>query len=96
MQIRTFWKQLDWPEVEDSYAFISKILDVSPLANDYAFYLFSLGCVQDMHFLRREHVQKSFAAGQFPNFEVEAVASHVSAKYLQTASFRQQIELSWL
>lgn len=29
MQIKTFWKQLSWPDVEASYAFISKILDVS-------------------------------------------------------------------
>ena len=29
LQIKTFWKQLNWPDVEASYAFISKILDVS-------------------------------------------------------------------
>ncbi len=29
LQIRTFWKQLSWPDVEASYAYISKILDVS-------------------------------------------------------------------
>jgi hypothetical protein len=29
IQIKTFWEQLDWPDVEASYAFISKILDVS-------------------------------------------------------------------
>ena len=29
MQIKTFWAQLSWPDVESSYAFISKILDVS-------------------------------------------------------------------
>ena len=29
LQIKTFWKQLSWPDVEASYAFISKILDVS-------------------------------------------------------------------
>ena len=29
MQIKTFWAQLCWPDVESSYAFISKILDVS-------------------------------------------------------------------
>lgn len=28
MQIKTFWAQLCWPDVESSYAFISKILDV--------------------------------------------------------------------
>jgi hypothetical protein len=28
-QIKTFWQQLDWPDVESAYAFISKILDVS-------------------------------------------------------------------
>lgn len=31
IQIKTFWKQLGWPDVEASYAFISKILDVSLL-----------------------------------------------------------------
>ena len=29
LQIKTFWAQLSWPDVESSYAFISKILDVS-------------------------------------------------------------------
>ncbi len=29
LQIKTFWRQLNWPDVEASYAFISKILDVS-------------------------------------------------------------------
>ena len=29
VQIKTFWQQLSWPDVEASYAFISKILDVS-------------------------------------------------------------------
>ena len=29
LQIKTFWQQLAWPDVEASYAFISKILDVS-------------------------------------------------------------------
>ncbi len=29
LQIKTFWMQLDWPDVEASYAFVSKILDVS-------------------------------------------------------------------
>ncbi len=29
VQIKTFWVQLSWPDVEASYAFISKILDVS-------------------------------------------------------------------
>ena len=29
LQVKTFWKQLSWPDVEGSYAFISKILDVS-------------------------------------------------------------------
>ena len=29
MQIKTFWAQLCWPDVESSYAYISKILDVS-------------------------------------------------------------------
>ena len=28
-QIKTFWAQLSWPDVESSYAYISKILDVS-------------------------------------------------------------------
>merc|ERR1712110_1303139 len=27
VQIKTFWTQLSWPDVEASYAFISKILD---------------------------------------------------------------------
>ena len=27
-QVKTFWSQLNWPDVEASYAFISKILDV--------------------------------------------------------------------
>ncbi|TRY76437.1 hypothetical protein TCAL_00056 [Tigriopus californicus] len=27
LQIKTFWKELNWPDVEASYAFISKILD---------------------------------------------------------------------
>ena len=31
MQIKTFWAQLCWPDVESSYAYISKILDVSLL-----------------------------------------------------------------
>ncbi len=31
LQIKTFWKQLDWPDVEASYAFVSKILDVSTI-----------------------------------------------------------------
>lgn len=26
-QIKTFWQQLDWPDVEDSYIFVSKIVD---------------------------------------------------------------------
>jgi hypothetical protein len=29
LQIKTFWAQLSWPDVESSYAYISKILDVS-------------------------------------------------------------------
>jgi BAI1-associated protein 3 len=29
VQIKTFWQQLSWPDVEASYAFVSKILDVS-------------------------------------------------------------------
>ena len=29
LQIKTFWKQLGWPDPEASYAYISKILDVS-------------------------------------------------------------------
>ncbi|QQP31402.1 Protein unc13 -like protein Dlike, partial [Caligus rogercresseyi] len=27
IQIKTFWKQLNWPDVEASYTYISKILD---------------------------------------------------------------------
>ena len=33
LQIKTFWAQLSWPDVESSYAFISKILDVSHLSH---------------------------------------------------------------
>ncbi len=29
LQIKTFWKQLAWPDAEAAYAFMSKILDVS-------------------------------------------------------------------
>ena len=29
IQIKTFWKELNWPDVEESYALLSKILDVS-------------------------------------------------------------------
>ena len=35
LQIKTFWAQLSWPDVESSYAYISKILDVS-----FCFYLY--------------------------------------------------------
>jgi hypothetical protein len=28
IQIKTFWQQLDWPDVEESHTYISKILDV--------------------------------------------------------------------
>ena len=31
IQIKTFWQQLDWPDVEESHTYISKILDVSDL-----------------------------------------------------------------
>ena len=34
LQIKTFWKQLSWPDVEASYAFISKILDVSEISRN--------------------------------------------------------------
>ena len=30
IQIKTFWQQLDWPDVEESHTYISKILDVRP------------------------------------------------------------------
>ena len=39
VQIKTFWQQLTWPDVEASYAFISKILDVS-LKNVYLILFF--------------------------------------------------------
>lgn len=44
MQIKTFWAQLCWPDVESSYAYISKILDVSFVfcLNNLNIYLFSL------------------------------------------------------
>ena len=29
-QIKTFWRQLAWPDAEGAYAYLSKILDVSP------------------------------------------------------------------
>ena len=28
-QIKTFWRQLAWPDAEGAYAYLSKILDVS-------------------------------------------------------------------
>lgn len=28
-QIKIFWKQLAWPDVEGSYTFVAKIIDVS-------------------------------------------------------------------
>ena len=50
VQIKTFWQQLNWPDVEASYAFISKILDVSFLyfiffCESYR-YIFFRGCLQ--------------------------------------------------
>ena len=30
-QIKVFWTQLAWPDVEGSYTFIAKIIDVGPL-----------------------------------------------------------------
>ena len=38
MQIKTFWAQLSWPDVESSYAYISKILDVSQAAKSTSIY----------------------------------------------------------
>jgi hypothetical protein len=35
LQIKTFWAQLSWPDVESSYAYISKILDVSRILNKH-------------------------------------------------------------
>lgn len=35
VQIKTFWKQLDWPDVESCHTFLSKILDVSTFLNLY-------------------------------------------------------------
>lgn len=29
LQIKIFWKQLAWPDVEGSYTFVAKIIDVS-------------------------------------------------------------------
>ena len=42
MQIKTFWAQLSWPDVESSYAYISKILDVSQAAKSTIIYTFLL------------------------------------------------------
>lgn len=28
-QIKIFWQQLDWPDIEGSYTFVAKIIDVS-------------------------------------------------------------------
>lgn len=42
-QIRIFWKQLEWPDVEGSYMFIGKIVDVSKnLQNLMLFFIKSL------------------------------------------------------
>lgn len=65
MQIKTFWAQLSWPDVESSYAYISKILDVSlrDVSIILSIFLFlfiqmnsfnfdiSLGCLQDHNLL---------------------------------------------
>lgn len=32
-QIKIFWQQLDWPDVEGSYTFVAKIVDVSTYAS---------------------------------------------------------------
>jgi hypothetical protein len=39
-QIKTFWAQLSWPDVESSYAYISKILDVSIFLVSYPYILY--------------------------------------------------------
>jgi hypothetical protein len=31
LQIKIFWKQLAWPDVEGSYTFVAKIIDVSTI-----------------------------------------------------------------
>lgn len=36
-QIKTFWQQLNWPDVEGSYTFIAKIIDVSREAKKRSF-----------------------------------------------------------
>lgn len=32
-QIKIFWQQLDWPDLEGSYTFVAKIVNVSKLPN---------------------------------------------------------------
>lgn len=34
-QIKIFWQQLDWPEIEGSYTFVAKIVNVSSKINLY-------------------------------------------------------------
>ena len=54
MQIKTFWAQLCWPDVESSYAYISKILDVSLVfsLNNLNIHLFSLLSQQFLKIIR--------------------------------------------
>ena len=38
-QIKTFWRQLAWPDAEGAYAYLSKILDVSSYNSEMLMYL---------------------------------------------------------
>ena len=49
MQIKTFWAQLCWPDVESSYAYISKILDVRFLFMSESKYSFVFTAVSQIH-----------------------------------------------
>ena len=49
MQIKTFWAQLCWPDVESSYAYISKILDVSLLFMSESEYSLVFTAVSQIH-----------------------------------------------
>lgn len=51
-QIKTFWKQLDWPDVEGSYTFVAKIIDVCKFSANIAQFHSFLGCMPLLHFLR--------------------------------------------
>lgn len=54
-QIKIFWQQLDWPEVEGSYIFVAKIVNVSRklilnVLCDFI-YIFLAGSVSMLHIL---------------------------------------------